>query len=141
MEATRDMQDVDTMALVANANQKVLEVTLSLATGTAAEGLRLYAELQSSAVDAARVGRDFWLRRLNEVQEWQKDPLAWYQKALAEGTEESRKVFEKTQDNARTLTRSTERLQATVEQAGEKIQKTVNDLAAEVRALYQPPPD
>ncbi len=111
---------VEAMTLWADANQKILQETVTLTGSTATEGLRLYTELQASTVEAAKAGRDYWLRQVRELQEWRRDPLAWYQKTLLEGIEETRKAF------------------GTAEQTAEKIQQTFTNLAAEVRGLYTP---
>lgn len=148
MDTTQERQDpagqvsrksVEAMALWAEASQKVLEESVGLASAAAAEGLRLYTQLTSSTVEVARAGREFWLRRLGEVQEWQRDPAAWSQKALLDAIEESKKAFAAAEESSRAMTRSAEKLQASVEQAAEKIRRTLTDVAAEVRGLYTPP--
>ncbi len=64
-------QTVETMARWAEANQKALGEMVTLAAATATEGIRLYGALQSSALETAKAGRAFWLRRLADLGELQ----------------------------------------------------------------------
>lgn len=147
MKTTKDAQElfgqftgkaVETLALWADANQKILRELVDLSASTAKEGVRLYAELQSSAVEALKEGQGYWLRRQSDLGEWQKDPVAWYQKSLIEGIEETQKAFKLVEDNAQLITRSAERLQATAEQTAREIQQTFATLGSKVKTLYTP---
>jgi len=147
MKTTKDAQEqfatftgkaVEALALWTEANQKILRELAELSASTAKEGVRLYAELQSSAVEAVKEGQGYWLRRQSEPGEWQKDPLAWYQKSVLEGIEETQKAFKLIEGNAQAITHSAERLQATAEQAAREIQQTFTALATKVKTLYTP---
>jgi len=105
----------EAFSLWADANQKVLRELVDLSTSTAREGVRLYAEIQSSAVEAVKEGQSYVVRR-------QEPPDAF---KLLEGT-------------AHAMARSAERLQATAEHTGKEIQATFNQLAGKVQALYTP---
>lgn len=147
MKTTKEAQElfglfsskvVEALALWTDANQKILRELADLSASTAKEGVRLYAELQSSAVEAVKEGQGYWLRRQSELGEWQKDPFTWYQKSVIEGIEETQKAFKLIEGNAQTITRSTERLEATAEQAAGEIQQTFATLASKVKTLYTP---
>lgn len=129
---------VEALSLWADANQKVLRELVDLSASTAKEGVRLYAELQSSAVETVKAGQDFVLRRQVELQEVQKDPAAWYQKSLLEGIEGTQEAFKILEGNAQAITQSAERLQALAEQAGKEIQQTFASAGNKVKALYTP---
>lgn len=129
---------VETLAFWADANQKILRELVDLSANAAKEGVRLYAELQSSSVEAVKEGQGYWLRRQSNLGEWQKDPFAWYQKSVLEGIEETQKAFKLVEGNAQAITRSAERLQATAEQAAKEIQQTLGTLATKVKTLYTP---
>ena len=129
---------VDAVALWADANQKILRELVDLSANTAKEGVRLYAELQSAAVEAVKAGQDFVLRRQVELQDVQKDPVAWYQKSLLDGIDGAQKAFKLLEGNAQAITQSAERLQASAEQAGKEIQQTFASLGTKIKTLYTP---
>ncbi len=114
---------VEGFSLWADANQKILRELVDLSASTAREGVRLYAEIQSSAVEAVKEGqsylRDHWKGALESV----------------ESTQKSFKLFE---DTTQAMTRSAERVQATAEQTGKEIQATFAQLAGKMQSLYAP---
>ncbi|MEK7710103.1 MAG: hypothetical protein AAB324_05085, partial [candidate division NC10 bacterium] len=129
---------VEALTLWADANQKIVRELVDLSASTAKEGVRLYAELQSSAVEAVKDGQDFLLRRQAEWQDLQKDPAGWYQKNLVEGIEEAQKAFKLLEGNAQAVTQSAERLQASAEQASKEIQQTFASVGSRLKTLYTP---
>lgn len=128
----------EALALWTDANQKILREMADLSASTVKEGVRVYAELQSSAVEASKQGQGYWLRRQSEFAEWQKDPFGWYQRSVLDGIDETQKAFKLIEGNAQAITRSAERLQATTEQAARKIQQTFATWASKVKTLYTP---
>lgn len=81
MEATKERQEwfeqstgraVDAMARMAEANQKALGEIVTLAAAAATEGVRLFGAFQVSALETAKAGRAYWLRRLADLEEIQK---------------------------------------------------------------------
>ena len=129
---------VEALTLWADANQKILRELVDLSVSTAKEGVRLYAELQSSAVEAVKGGQDYLLRRQAAWQEIPKDPVGWYQKNLLDGMEEAQKAFKLLEGNAQVVTQSAERLQASAEQAGKEIQQTFASVGSRLKTLYTP---
>jgi hypothetical protein len=129
---------VEGLSLWADASQKILRELVDLSASTAKEGVRLYAELQSSAVETMKAGQDFLLRRQAELQDIQKDPTAWYQKSLLEGIEGAQTAFKLVEGSAQAVTQSAERLQALTEQAGKEIQQTFTSMGSKIKTLYTP---
>jgi len=129
---------VEALTLWADANQKIVRELVDLSASTAKEGVRLYAELQSSAVEAVKDGQDFLLGRQAEWQDLQKDPAGWYQKNLVEGIEGVQKAFKLLEGNAQAVTQSAERLQASAEQASKEIQQTFAGVGSRLKTLYTP---
>lgn len=129
---------VEALTLWADANQKILRELVDLSASTAKEGVRLYAELQSSAVEAVKGGQDYLLRRQADWQEIPKDPVGWYQKNLLDGIEEAQKAFKLLEGNAQATTQSAERLQASAEQAAKEIQQTFASVGSRLKTLYTP---
>jgi nucleoid-associated protein YgaU len=129
---------VEAFSMVAEANQKILRDLVDLSASTAKEGVRLYAELQSSAVEALKEGQDYLLRRQSEIQDAPRDPFAFYQKGVLESVEGAQKTFKIFEANAQAMTRSAERLQATAEQTGKEIQATFAQVTGKVKSIYSP---
>ncbi|MGH7277918.1 MAG: hypothetical protein ACREJG_04450 [Candidatus Rokuibacteriota bacterium] len=127
---------VETMTLWADANQRVLREMAELAAGTAKEGVRLYAELQQTAIDALRESQTAGLRWQSGWQNGARDPLAWYQRALTESVENTQKFFRLVEGNVQAVSRSTERLQASTEQAGKGMQETFTAMASKMKDVY-----
>ncbi len=129
---------VEAFSLWADANQRVLRELVDLSASTAKEGVRLYAEIQSSAVEAVKEGQSYVLRRQNEVQEAPRDPLSFYQKGVLESVESAQRTFKLFEGTAQAITRSAERLQVTADHAGKEIQATFTQLSGKVQSLYTP---
>ena len=129
---------VEAFSMVAEANQKILRDLVDLSASTAKEGVRLYAELQSSAVEALKEGQDYLLSRQSEIQEAPRDPFAFYQKGVLQSVEGTQKAFKIIESNAQAMTRSAERLQVTAEQTGKEIQATFAQVAGRMKSLYSP---
>jgi len=113
---------VEAFSLWADANQTILRELVDLSASTAKEGVRLYAEVQSSAVEAVKEGQSYLLRRQGTL----------------ESVESTQKTFKRFEDTAAAMTRSAERLQATAEQTGREIQATFAQLAGKMKSLYAP---
>jgi hypothetical protein len=129
---------VEAFSLWADANQRVLRELVDLSASTAKEGVRLYAEIQSSAVEAVKEGQSYMLRRQNEVQEAPRDPLSFYQKGVLESVESAQRTCKLFEGTAQAITRSAERLQVTADHAGKEIQATFTQLSGKVQSLYTP---
>src|SRR5262245_38338118 len=84
---------VEAFSLWADANQKVLRELVDLSASTAKEGVRLYAELQSSAVEAVKDGQAYLLCRQGDVQDAPKDPISFYQRNVLESVEGAQRAF------------------------------------------------
>src|SRR6267143_107361 len=106
---------VETMTVWADANQHVLRELVEFGAASAKESVRLYAELQQSAIEALKDSQASALRWQAAWQEGTKDPVQFYQKAVA---------------------RSAERLQTQAEQAGRGIQETYTAVAAKLKDVY-----
>jgi hypothetical protein len=133
---------VEAFSVFAEANQKIMRDLVDLSASTAKEGVRLYAELSSSAVEALKESQSYLLRRQGELQEAPRDPLSVYQKGVQKGVldsvEGAQKAFKILESNAQAMTRSAERLQVTAEQTGKDIQATFAQVASKVKSLSSP---
>src|ERR1051325_1024289 len=124
---------VEAMAMWAEANQRVLRELVDLSVGAAKEGVRLCDELQQRAMEAARDGHAAAMKWQATLQETPKDPMGWYQQAVAEGVDGAQKIFRILEGNAQAVSRSAERLQASAEQAGKEIQETFQATVAKLK--------
>jgi hypothetical protein len=127
---------VEALTLWADANQRFLREVAELSAATAKEGVRLYAELQQSGIEAVREAQAIALRWQTTWQEAPRDPLAWYQRALTDGVEHSQKWFRILEGNAQAVTRTAERLQTSAEQAGKGIQESFSDVVTKMKDVY-----
>ena len=127
---------VEAITVWADANQRVLRDLVDLSVGAAKEGVRLYAELQQSAIEAVRDGQATAMKWQATWQDAPKDPMQWYQKALVETVDGAQKFFRLLEGNAQAVTRSAERLQASAEQAGQGIQETLEATITRVKDTY-----
>src|SRR5262249_48940106 len=121
---------VEAFSVFAEANQKIMRDLVDLSASTAKEGVRLYGELSSSAVEALKESQSYLLRRQSELQEAPRDPLSVYQKGVLESVEAAQKAFKILESNAQAMTRSAERLQVTAEQAGKDIRTPCAQVAS-----------
>lgn len=129
---------VEMFTLFADTNQKILRELVDLSASTAKEGVRFYAELQLSAVEAVKDGQAYMLRRQAELSGTPRDPFRYYQNGMLESVESAQKAFKLIEGNAQAITRSAERLQVTAEQARKELQTTLTQLASGVKSLYSP---
>jgi hypothetical protein len=101
---------LETMTVWADANQRVMKEWVEFTSGAAKEGLRLYGELQTKAIDGV--------------------------KSLSEGAYGPQMAFQIAGENVQVLTRTAERVQATAEQAGKGIQTTLTDAVTKTKEIY-----
>ena len=103
-------KNLEMMTVWAEANQRMLKEWVELTYGNAKEGMRLYGELQTKALEGV--------------------------KALAEGAYGPQTACHLAEENVQTLTRTAERWQATAEQAGKGIQTTLTDAVTRTKEIY-----
>jgi len=127
---------VEMFSVWADANQRVLRELVDFSATTAKEGVRLYAEMQSAAVEAVKDGQSYMLRRQADMHDAPRDPFAAYQKNVLDSVEGAQKGFKLFEGNAQAMTRSAERLQVTAEQTAKEIQGAFTQLAGKVKAVY-----
>jgi hypothetical protein len=127
---------VETMTVWAGANQRVLRELAELSATSAKEGVRLYAELQQAGLEALRDAQTAALRWQTTWQEAPQDPVAWYQRAVADSVESTQKWFRMLEGNAQAVTRAAERLQTTAEQASKSIQESFTETVTRLKDVY-----
>jgi hypothetical protein len=131
-------RNAEMVSLWAEANEKVLRDLVNFSASTAKEGVRLYAEIQLAAVEAAKDAQAFLLRRQAAVRDAVKDPVSWYHDSLVESAEGAQRAFKLFEGSAQAVARSSERLQTTAEQTAKEIQASFVHFADEVKSLSSP---
>jgi hypothetical protein len=127
---------VEMFSLWADVNQKVLRELVDLSATTAREGVRLYAELLSCAVEGARDGQALMVERQREMREAPQDIVGFCQRSLLASVEGAQEAWRMLEGGAQAIMRSAERLQVTAEEAGKEIQTTFTQLAGKAQSLY-----
>jgi len=127
---------IEAMTVWADANQRVLREMAELSAATAKESVRLYTELQQVGIEVMRDAQAAALRWQSMWQEAPKDPMAWYERALTDGVENTQKWFRLLEGNAHAVTRTAERLQTTAEQAGKGIQESFSETVTKLKDVY-----
>jgi hypothetical protein len=127
---------VDGLTVWADANQRVLREMAELCAASAREGVRLYAEMQQSMLEAMRDAQATTLRWQTTWQDAPRDPMAWYQRTVTDGVENTQKWFRILEGNAQAMTRTAERLQTTAEQAGKGIQESFSQTVTKMKDVY-----
>ena len=127
---------VETMTVWADANQRVLRELAELSAATAKEGVRLYAELQQTGIEAVRDAQASAMGWQTSWQDAPRDPLAWYQRALTDSVENAQKWFRILEGNAQAVTRTAERLSTTAEQTGKGIQESFSEAVTKLKDVY-----
>ena len=127
---------VETATVWADANQRVLREIVEFSTATAKEGVRLYAELQQTGIEALRDSQATAARWQSAWSDGAKDPVQAYQRVLLDGVECTQKVFKLLEGQAQAFTRAAERLQTSAEQAGKGIQETYTAVVTRVKDVY-----
>jgi len=127
---------VETMTVWADANQRVLRELAELSAATAKEGVRLYAELQQTGIEAVRDAQATAMGWQTSWQDAPRDPMAWYQRALTDSVENAQKWFRILEGNSQAVTRTAERLSTTAEQTGKGIQESFSEAVTKMKDVY-----
>lgn len=131
---------VETLSLWAELNQTVLRELVDFSAGTAKESMKLYAELQTAAVEAFRDGQTFLLRRQMDLQDAARDPVAAYQRSVVDWVEGTQRAFKLFEGAAQAFARSSERVQSAAEQTTKDIQAGFTRWGDELRSTFTAPP-
>jgi hypothetical protein len=123
----------EVMAAYADANQRMMRELMELWVGAARESARLYGEFLQASFVMARETQAAWLRYQVMWPAALRDPFGWYQRALEEGMEGTRKALRTMGGSAEAVGQSAERLQSSAEKASRGIQEAFGDAATRVK--------
>lgn len=127
---------VEAATLFADAQQKVLTNLATLSTDAAMEGVRLYAELQQSALEALRDSQTVTLRYQGAWQELPKDPVRWSQTALSETVDGAQKALRVVESSVQAFGRSAGRLHVSAERTGKDLQDAFSGVVTKMKEIY-----
>jgi len=126
---------LDTLAALAEANQRVVGQLVELGSFAVTERLRTLGELQSAAMEAARSALAPPSPR-EAFEEFRHDPLAWYRKILLSALSGPQRVLKLLETDAQIVARSAERFQGSAERSSKEIQDAVSGCVSRLRELY-----
>jgi hypothetical protein len=132
--AEMQTRTLDALTVFAQANQRVMQELVEFSTAAAKEGIRAYAELQSTALETARDAQAAVASQPDRTEEL-KDPFTWYQKSLLSAVDGTQKAFKLVEANAQILTRSAERIQASAQRTGKEIQEALTTYMTRMKDL------
>ena len=127
---------MEAFSLFAETNQRVVQELADLAATTAKDGARLYGELQTNLVQAAREQQAALLDGPAGWPDTQKDPFQWYQKGVTALVEGSQRAFRLFEANAQALTRLAERLEGNTTRTAKEIQEAMAAYATRLKELH-----
>lgn len=129
---------VEACTVWADINQRILRELVDLAATTSKEGVRLFAEMQSAAVEAMREGQSLVLERQASLDDTPRDPISLYHQGILGSLESTQRALRVLEGSAQAMTRSAERLQATAEQTGKGLHASFVELDERLKHLYAP---
>lgn len=123
----------DVMLAYADANQRMMRELMNLWLSVARESARLYGEWFQAAFAMARDAQAAALRYQVMWPMPLLDPFGWYQRALQDSMDTTRKAVRAMGGSAEAVTASAGRLQSSAEKAGRGIQEALGDAASKVK--------
>lgn len=127
---------IDTMALWAETNQRVMRDLVELGATAAKEGVRLYTDLSRNTLDALKDSGDTLSRWQTGWREAASDPAAWYQKALSESVTGAQRSVKLAEEGAQAWSRAAERVQTSMAETGKGIQGTLVGAVSKMKEIY-----
>lgn len=127
---------IDTMALWAETNQRVLRDLVELGTGAAKEGVRFYTDLSRSSLDALKDGGETFSRWQTNWREALTDPAGWYQRAVSEGVSGTQRTVKLAEESVQAWSRAAERVQTSMAETGKGIQGALVGAVSKMKEIY-----
>ena len=124
---------IETATVWTDANRRVLRELVEFSAVTAKEGVKLYAELQQSAVEALCESRAVARRWQGAWSGGATDPMHLYQKALMDSVDSVERALKFLEGHAQALARAAERVQTSAEETGKSIQETCTAAVTKMR--------
>jgi hypothetical protein len=129
-------QAIEAWNLCLNTNMQTFQQLTNWWANITKENVSLYAELQTSSLEAFQEGNAYATRRLSTLPEDIRDPMGASQRVAGEFADSSAKIAKLFQGNAQAVWRSGEQCWLTTQQTGNAIQEHYTRLSDTLRALY-----
>ncbi len=127
----------ETMSAYSKANQRVLGELINLSSAAVQETVRMYGELESAALEAARTAPGFPFAPALTLDDLTKDPVGGYrQGALAIG-EAPQRLLKLLDRNTQIIGQGAQRFQASAERTGKEIQDAITSYFNRIEEIYR----
>ena len=127
---------IEAWNLCLNTNMQTYQQLTNWWANVIKENVSLYAELQTSTLEAFQEGNAYVARRLSTLPEDIRDPMGASQRTAGEFADSSAKIAKLFQGNAQAVWRSGEQCWLTTQQTGNAIQDHYTRLSDALRTLY-----
>ena len=127
---------IEAWNLCLNTNMQTCQQLTNWWANVIKENVSLYAELQTSTLEACQEGSAYATRRLSTLPEDMRDPLVASQRTAREFADSTAKIAKLFQGNAQALWRSGEQCWLTTQQTGNAIQDHYTRLSNALMTLY-----
>lgn len=126
----------EAVTLLADAQQRLLKEFVILSADTALESVRLYADLQQTALEALRDTQTATVRYQSAWQDLPRDPVRWSQATLSETVDGAQKALRIVEANVQAIGRTAERLQSSAERTGKGVQEALSGVVTKMKEIY-----
>ena len=127
---------IEAWDLCLNTNMQTFQQLTNWWANVIKENVSLYAELQTSTLEAFQEGSAYATRHLSTLPEDMRDPLGTSQRTVREFADSSTKIARLFQGNAQAVWRSSEQCWLTTQQTGSAIQEHYTRLSNALVELY-----
>jgi hypothetical protein len=127
---------LDAVEAYAQASQRVLGQMIDLSSAAARETVRVYAELQSAALDAARTAPGPVMPSTSPSDVVQ-DPFKAYREGMAAMTAAPQRLAKFVEGNAQIVTQGVQRFQASAEHSAREIREAVTGYFDRLGEIYR----
>jgi hypothetical protein len=117
----------ETMTVWTRVNQQVWRDMMDLGSKTSQQSVHLLTQLQQASVEAWREFQDGAVRWSTMWPEAFRDPMRFYQRALEQSMDATRRSLLLTRQTSETVSRSLQEMQHTAEEASRSVQQAFQD--------------
>ena len=125
----------ETVTVWVDTKQRVTRDFLQLTSETVQESTRVISELQQTALDAMQEMQTMTWRWFAMWPEAVRDPFRWYERAVGEAVENSRRSLRMGRASVDAVTRSMERMQDTAGQTASTMEETFRQAAGRLQEV------
>lgn len=128
---------LEAMDAYAQASQRVLGQLIDLSSTAARETVRVCAELQSAAVDAARAEPVFPVPSAPTIDSMKEDPLKGYREGTAAASAGPQRLLKYLEGNAQIVAQGGQRFQVSAERGAREVGEAVTAYFERLGEIYR----